>query len=123
MGTSDERMQILKMIQEKQITAEEGAKLLAALKTGSQESSTAEGAKPRWFRVRITDMATGKHKVNMSIPMSMVNVGLKMGARFVPDQDGIDLQELAEAVRGGKLGKVIEIENEEGQERIEIFAE
>ena len=36
MATSDERMKILKMIDEGKISAEEGAKLLAALSSGSR---------------------------------------------------------------------------------------
>ena len=120
---SEERMQILSMIQNGQITAEEGAKLLVALKASSKESASADSSKLRWFRLRITDLSTGKNKVNMNIPMALVNVGMKMGARFVPDSEMIDFEGLAAAVRSGQQGKVLEVENEAEQERIEIFVE
>jgi len=123
MALSEERMQILEMIQNGQITAEEGAKLLSALKAGRKERTAATGDRPRWFRVRITDLKTGKNKVNINIPMALVNVGIKMGARFVPDTGEVDFDEIAEALRSGQQGKILDIEDEEDQERIEIFVE
>jgi hypothetical protein len=123
MSLHDERMQILNMIQNGQVSAEEGAKLLAALKAGAKESPPTEGSQPRWFRVRITDLKTGKSKVNVNIPMALVNVGMKMGARFVPEAEGVDYDELAAAIRSGAQGKVIDVEDEESEEHVEIFVE
>ena len=112
------------MIQDGHISAEEGAKLLAALKASQQkESSATGGAPPRWFRVRVTDLRTGKHKVNMNIPMALVNVGIKMGARFVPDTDEVDYDEIAAALQSGQRGLILEVEDEEDQERVEMFVE
>jgi hypothetical protein len=123
MSLHDERMQILNMIQSGQVSAEEGAKLLAALKAGAKGTPPAEGAQPRWFRVRITDLKSGKSKVNVNIPMSLVNVGMKMGARFVPEAEGVDYEELAAAIRSGAQGKVVDVEDEESGEHVEIFVE
>ncbi|MCX7838961.1 MAG: hypothetical protein N2559_05835, partial [Anaerolineae bacterium] len=78
MATPEERMQILKMIENKQITAEEGAKLLAALEEHDRAESTTK-VKPspatsgKWFRVRVTDLKTGKRKVNVNIPLGLVD--------------------------------------------------
>jgi hypothetical protein len=116
-------MQILGMIQSGQISAEEGAKLLAALKSGGKETQATDAGQPRWFRVRITDLKSGKSKVNVNIPMTLVNVGIKMGARFVPDAEGVNYEELADAIRGGAQGKVIDVEDDEREERVEIFVE
>jgi hypothetical protein len=123
MSLHDERMQILSMIQNGQISAEEGAKLLAALKAGAKETPPAEGGQPRWFRVRITDLKSGKSKVNVNIPMALVNVGMKMGARFVPEAEGVNYEELAAAIRSGAQGKVVDVEDEESEEHVEIFVE
>ncbi len=125
MATS-ERMQILKMIEEGKISATEGAKLLAAMETAHQkERHHVIGApgKPRWFRVRVTDLSTGRAKVNVNIPMSLVNVGIKMGARFAPEVEGVELDELMEAIRGGAQGKIIDVEDAEDGERVEIYVE
>jgi len=119
----DERMQILNMISSGQITAEEGAKLLSALKASSKESGEEDSTPARWFRVRVTDLKTGKVKVNVNIPMALVNVGIKMGARFVPNAKETDLEKLAEAMRSGAQGKVVDVEDDESEERVEVFVE
>jgi hypothetical protein len=123
MSLHDERMQILSMIQAGQVSAEEGARLLAALKAGAKEATATEGTQPRWFRVRITDLRSGKSKVNVNIPMALVNVGLKMGARFVPEAEGVNYEELAAAIRSGAQGKIMDVEDEDSEEHVEIFIE
>lgn len=124
MTTSEERMKILKMVQERKITAEEGAKLLAALGKSERPQQAVPGAsEARWLRVRITDLESGKTSVNINMPVSLVNVGLKMGARFVPDMDGIHAQELTEALRQGLTGKIVDIVDEEEGQRVEVYVE
>ena len=124
MATSEERMRILKMIEEKQITAEEGAKLLEALRaTGSNAAQREEVTKARWLRVRVTDRSSGKLKVNVNIPVGLVDVGLKMGARFAPEMNGMDLSAIQTAIKGGMQGRIIEVDDEADNERVEVFVE
>ena len=124
MATVEERMQILKMIEEGKISAEEGAKLLAALAASTKPGAPKrEGGGPKQFRVRVTDLNSGRNKVNINIPMSLVNVGLKMGARFAPDIEGINFDEVMEAVRSGSQGKIVDVVDEEDGERVEIYVE
>jgi hypothetical protein len=123
MSASEERMQILHMIESGQITAEEGAKLLAALKTSGAQRAQPVGSSPRWFRMRVTDLKTGKNKMNINIPMALVDVGIKMGARFVPESEDIDFEQVREALRTGQQGKIVDIEDTEDEERVEIFVE
>ncbi len=78
---------------------------------------------PRWFRVRVTDMQTGRNKVNVNIPMGLVNVGIKMGARFAPQIEGKELNTIMDAVRSGQLGKIVDIVDADDGERVEIFVE
>ncbi len=126
MATTEERMQILKMIEEGKISASDGAELLRALEQDQrgQSASPLKGASaPRWFRVRVTDMVTGRTKVNINIPMGLVNVGIKMGARFAPEIEGVEYNEIMEAIRSGQQGKIMDITDEEDGERVEIFVE
>ncbi len=124
MTASEERLQILKMIETGQITAEEGAKLLAALEEATEKEDTKQKeTAPRWFRVRVTDMRTGKSKVNVNIPMGLVGVGMRMGAKFAPEMAGIDIDELMRNVREGFQGKIIDVEDDEDGERVEIYVE
>jgi hypothetical protein len=125
MATTEERMKILKMVEEGKISAEQGAQLLAALNESRKSTGPAAGptGEARWFRVRVTDLATGKTKVNVNIPMGLVNVGIKMGARFAPGFDSEQMGAIADALRSGASGKIIETTDEEDGERVEIFVE
>jgi hypothetical protein len=127
MATTEERMQILNMVAEGKISAEEGAKLLAALDPEKKKREAAGimggPSTPRWFRVRVTDLETGKRKVSVNLPMSLVDVGTRMGARFAPELGDMDFNEIVEQIKSGAQGKIIEVEDIEDGERVEIYVE
>lgn len=126
MTASEERVKILKMVEEGKLSAEEAARLLGALGKARQESQRPPGedeGESRWLRVRVSDLATGKPKVNVTIPMRLVNVGLRVGARFIPEVEGVELQDLSKALAEGMTGKLIDVVDEEENERVEIFAD
>ena len=125
MNLKEERMQILNMIRDGKVSPEEGAKLLAALET-SQKSEVAankSATQGKFLRVRVTDMSTGKTRVNVNLPLALVNVGLKMGARFAPDLEGMDTNEIMEAIRSGAQGKIVDVEDVEDAEKVEVYIE
>lgn len=124
MATTEERIKILKMIDEGKITAEEGAKLLATL-TESQKSTPkppmrtpAGGA--RWLKIRVTDMVTGKSKATVNLPIGLVDAGLNIASKYAPD---IAFEELVDAINAGAEGKIIDVLDEEDDEHVEIFIE
>lgn len=126
MATPDERMRILKMIQEGKITAEEGAKLLAALREVRKDARAVAPATPArlnkgWLRVRVTDMTTGKTKVNVNLPLGLVDAGMNIATQYAPE---INFSQIAEAVRNGQLeGKIVDVMDEEDGEHIEVFVD
>jgi hypothetical protein len=125
MVTADERMRILKMISAKQITAEEGAGLLEALRgaPAAKAPGRNEPGRARWLRVRVTDRFSGRTKVNVNLPIGLVDVGLKMGARFAPEMVGMDLSAIQVALKAGVQGRIVAVDDEEDDERVEIFVE
>lgn len=127
MATADERMQILRMIENRQISAEEGARLLSALedKPGPESPPPpSPQTRGRWLNVRVTDQRTGKRKVNVRIPLSLVDVGLKLGAKFSPvGLEGLDMNQIMSAVKAGGMGKIVDVEDEEDGEHVEIYVE
>ena len=123
MADADERIKILKMIEERKITAEEGTKLLAALSKGERKRGTTPTVEAKWMRVRVTDLDTGKTSVNVNLPIGLVNVGLRMGARFVPDMEGYEIEEISEALSQGLTGKIVDIVDEDEGKRVEIYVE
>ena len=71
----------------------------------------------------MTDTATGRNKVNVNIPMGLVNVGIRMGAKFAPELEGSEYNSIMEAIRSGQQGKIMDILDEEDGERVELFVE
>ena len=129
MTTAEERMKILSMIQDGTITAEEGMRLLETLEepqkapTAQSHLAASSSNKARFVRVRVTDTNSGKTRVNVRLPISVVSAGMKMGARFSPEVEGLDMSELMTYVRTGDTGKVIDIFDDEDGERVEVYVE
>jgi len=126
MATAEERMKILRMIQEGKITAEEGARLISALqesRKGGSRSTTPESSSRRWLRIRVTDVLTGRAKVNVNLPMGLLDAGLKIGAQYAPQLEGFDVENLVSQVKSGTSGKIIDVIDEEDGEHVEIFIE
>ena len=131
MTSSEERLKVLKMVQEGKITAEMGAELLKALDVTSKKTDAEDRASisfpgksgGRFFRVRVTDTDTGRARVNIRLPLGMVNAGLRMGMRFSPEVDGVDAARLAEALASGETGKIIDVYDDDDGEHVEVFIE
>lgn len=130
MATTEERMKILQMIQEGKISAEDGAKLLSAL------TSSAARNKPRrpgsnlpqrrgvakWLRVRVTDMRTGKAKVNVNLPLSLLEAGMSIAGHFADDINVDDIMTaISDAIDDNMTGKIIDVVDGEDGEHVEIF--
>jgi hypothetical protein len=132
MATVEERIKILQMVQEGKISAEDAAQLLEALEENARTEasglpvppeSTVLGRKPRWFRVRVTDTDTGKPRVNVRLPLSMVSIGLKMGSRFSPEIEGMDPAELMRIIESGEVGQIVDVQDANDGEHVEVFLE
>jgi len=123
MASVEERMKILKMIEEGKVSAEEAAKLLSALANANRPMGgfTAGGAK--WLRVRVTDVSSGRSKATVQIPISLMEAGMKIGAHFAPEIDGVNMDQLMDALRLGTTGKIIDVVDDEDGEHVEIFVE
>ena len=127
MNATNERMMILKMIEEGTVSADEGAKLLASIeskpsKPGSTTAMKRQGDS-KWFRVRVTDTFTGKNKATVSLPLTLMDWGLRVGAQFAPEVGKLDLDELSEILNTGVDGKIIDVLDEEDGEHVEIYIE
>ena len=77
----------------------------------------------RWLRVRVTDLDTGKQKVNVNLPLSWVEVGMKIGAQYRPEIANFDLGALVEQIQSGAEGRLVEVEDLDDNERVEIFVD
>jgi hypothetical protein len=122
---SEERMQILEMVEEGKINTSEAMELLDALEGDQEEITPKKEAK--WLKIRVKTLDDNP-KVNVNIPISLVEVGLKLAKKYDPKLeesglDQIDLDEILEAVKNGAEGKIVDVEDEETQTRVKIYVE
>lgn len=124
---NEERLKVLQLLEDDKITAEEASALLRAMEgkrhAGPASTSYGYGAGNRFLRIRVTDALSGVEKVNVTVPVGLVNVALRMAERFAPDFGDFDLQELEALIASSTGGKLIEVRDEQGGEMVEIYVE
>lgn len=126
---NDERMKVMKLVQDGKISPEEGEELISLLegrptnaKPGPEVLHTS-GQKARWMKIRISNTDTGKVKGNIRLPIGLVNAGMKIGSKFSPELQDIDISDLMDAVREGETGLFVDVSDEDDRERVEIYLE
>ncbi len=148
-GLEQERLNILRMVEEGKLSATEAASLLSALgreKTAQHfehftaipespdapatvsEPAVAMGTRQanqpaRWFRIRVTDVSSGRAKATINLPIGLVNWGMKIGARYAPEVNEFDFNELSQMLQSSAEGKLIDVIDEEDGEHVEIFVD
>ncbi len=127
---NEERIKVLKMVADGKITAEEAAVLLETLDeapsaaSGSKAQTGPTASQPgRYFRVRVTDTDTGRVRVNVRLPVGVINAGMKLGMKFAPQVEGVDYQEIAAMINSGETGKIVDVEDDKDGEHVEVFIE
>ena len=125
-NVSDERIQILGMVEEGKITAAEGMELLNALEETNEEIVPKTEAK--WLKVRVKTMDDEKTKVNVNLPIALVDVGLKLAKNHNPKLKGsgldkINIEEIVEAVKNGAEGKIVDVEDEDSKTHVQVYVE
>jgi hypothetical protein len=140
MATSEERMRLLKMVEEGKLSPEEAAKLLTLLTesanprkgaaTGGSASEPAGFVPPttraRTIRIRVIDSRAGKSRgnVDLALPIGLVGVLAKVADRFMPpnERENFNMNEVWAAIQNGATGKLVDVTGDHG-ERVEIIVE
>ena len=133
------RSEILSQLASGQITAEQAAEQLrgsAAPQAPEAPSSAAPQpptppAQPeqpaslanRWLRIRVSDIATGRQRVSVNVPLTWVSYGLRIGARYSPKVAGLDANELMAMLQAGGNGQVVDVEDLDAGEHVQIYVE
>jgi hypothetical protein len=118
----EERMQILKMVEQGSVSAEDAARLLDAIDETPASADRPTGGKK--LRVMVTDRETHKKKVNLTIPIGLA----KIAAKLVPPKakqklasEGVDVDAVLSQLVSENVGKVVDIEDD--NEIVEISIE
>lgn len=88
---NEDRRQVLQMLAEQKITAEEAERLLSALETpatAGDRRPDASANRPKYLRV-VVDAQDAHHggapvKVNIRVPMQLLRAGVRLGALIPP---------------------------------------
>ena len=123
MSISEERLRILKLIESGQVSAEEGGQLIEALAENQERDRPRGAVQPRVLRVRVTDVSSRRQKINVTIPVSLVGIGLKLGAKLARRMESANTDQIMRAIEGGSLGRIFEMQDLDEGERVEISVE
>lgn len=77
----------------------------------------------RWLHVRVTDLETGRPRAMVNLPLTLVAVGLQIGARYSPRMGQFDLNAILADIRAGTSGKLVEVEDVDENQRVEIYVD
>lgn len=136
---SDERQQVLRMVEQGTITADEGARLLTAL-GGDEETSgrsrapsgrsaptaeavAASSASSDELQVRIALATADGHLVTLVLPLQLARFALPLfdlPAAAVLGEHGVDINRIREALRAGEPCEVLDYKDEESGHRVQI---
>jgi hypothetical protein len=124
-NNSEEKMQVLGMIEQGKIDAKEGLELLNALE--NKADIVPVGATVKWLRVRVTS-EDNTTNVKVNIPISLVDVALRLGTKFAPDLNddilkNLDINEIMQAIKNGAEGKIVDVQDAESGTNVEVYVE
>jgi hypothetical protein len=121
--STDERNRILYLVESGKVTATQAAQLLDTLEVEREHTGASVQGRKRIVRVRVTNLANNRQKFNVTVPIGLINVGLRLGTRLVPQVSGSALEDLLRAIENGATGRLLDLQDLEEGERVEIFAE
>ncbi|MBN2543898.1 hypothetical protein JXI42_13655 [bacterium] len=151
---NEEQKKILRMLEEGKITADEAERLLKAVEPGNEEVDSVKTTtiiedrgvkgkgKAKWLKVRVYEQDLDKPKVNVRIPLSLLKIGAKLGAKLnvaipgkahdVLQEKGINLENLEDLAAVGELVdtlseeapfELVNVEDNEKRERVIVVIE
>ena len=123
-GISAERLEVLRMVEARTITPDEGARLLESLDRSDRRQARTPSVPvgPRNVRIQVSDTGSGKRNADIDIvlPLGLVEMGLVMAQRFAPGRVP-DARAIRESIESGYVGKIVDIQD--GEDHIVIAIE
>ncbi len=114
---------ILDQLASGQISSDEAAARLRGTRLAPQPPALPAELANRWLHIRVTDLDTGRPRAVVNLPLTLVAVGLQIGARYSPQLGEFDLNAILAAIRAGTSGKLVEVEDLDDGQRVEIFVD
>lgn len=135
-GLSEERLEILRLVENQTVTAEEAGRLLEALDRSDRSHQAMQPTAPFMpvsplppmppsppagsVRIRITDLASDTIRINLVLPYRLVDSGLKLAKRLAPDHM-LEGKDIRRSIEEGYWGPLLDITDDD--KRVEIIVE
>ena len=137
------RKEILEMLAAGEIDVTQATSLLSSLRESPEEPAIPVPPEPptparppqppvplpntsgrRWLRIHVSDLESGRSRVKVNVPLGLVQLGLKVGARFTDEVDSEMIADVMQALESGTVsGTLVEVEDVEDNERVHIYVE
>ena len=119
---NEEKLRILKMLEEKKISSAEAMELLEAL--GKSQSGGA--ARGRVLRIRVYEGGSAEPKVNVNVPLGWAKfmapfIEGKIKAKLADKGYNVDLGKIQDAIDSQEPMKIVDVQD--GGDKVEIFIE
>ena len=120
---SEERLRILRMLEEGKVTAEEAAGLIEALGSSRQTAARPEKARALFLRIHIWEDGEKKVKINLPLALARAAVGsIPVQAHQHLHAQGIDIDRLLHGITENlEPGSLVEIQDD--GDRVEVVLE
>jgi len=122
---NDEKMKVLKMLEEGKVNADEAARLLGALDdqpAAGPAAAAAPGGKARSLHIRVFKEGNDRARVNVHVPLALAKWALRFGGKHATAQVGdkeLDMDEI-EKFLDQAPGEIMTVEDDDSGERVEI---
>ena len=133
MALSEERQQVLRMVEQGTITADEGSRLIMALSGEEEAEQEAPEEQPEApaetaptgddVQVRIALASADGHVVTLVLPLQLARFALPLldlPHAAVLGEHGVDINRIREALRSGEPCDVLDYQDEESGHRVQI---
>jgi MFS family permease len=121
----DQRLDIIEMVEQKEISAAEAAELLQAVQEGRWASLAGAASRgvSQHLRIRVSDQISGAMKHDLSIPLGLVNTVIYMEGRLAAGLESVDLEKLQELVTTSAADQGVATMDMAGGRQIEVSLE
>ncbi len=121
---NEEKMRILKLLEEKKISSAEAMELLEAL--GKAAPDAGGERKGRLLRIRVYEDGSSEPKVNINVPLGWAKfmapfIEGKIKAKLADKGYDMDLGKIQEAIENQEPMKIVDVQD--GGDKVEIFIE
>jgi hypothetical protein len=79
------------------------------------------------LRINVTDTRSGRTRVNVSVPLGLVEIasklGLSLGVKSAPALAAVNFDEIMTAIKDGAEGQIVDIVDDDDRQHVVVAVE